>query len=161
MKRLVFIRHGKSSWKGNLDDLERPLKPRGVNDLLLISKELKQHNIEFDAIFASPAKRTLQTSVIILKELEISFDILHKKEELYDFSGESVVDFVKSLGVNYDNILIFGHNNALTNIANSFGDKFIDNIPTSGMVVLEFDIANWSAITSGKTIDIIFPRDLK
>ena len=39
--------------------------------------------------------------------------------------------------------------------------NFIDNLPTSGLVVINFDVQSWTDITRGKTELTIFPRDLK
>jgi phosphohistidine phosphatase len=38
MKRLILVRHGKSSWKEDLPDHERPLKKRGYKDAKVILK---------------------------------------------------------------------------------------------------------------------------
>ncbi len=57
--------------------------------------------------------------------------------------------------------MIFGHNHAFTSICNIFGNNFIDNLPTSGLVVIDFDIDSWENIKKGVTRFSIFPRDLK
>jgi phosphohistidine phosphatase len=45
----------------------------------------------------------------------------------------------------------FGHNAAITNFVNIFGDVSIENVPTSGFVSIEFDTENWIEIKKGKT----------
>jgi hypothetical protein len=50
---------------------------------------------------------------------------------------------------------------AITNFVNKFGDVFIENVPTSGFVSLQFDADSWNAINKGKTHKTIFPKDLK
>ena len=57
--------------------------------------------------------------------------------------------------------MLFGHNHALTSIVNIFGSKYIDNVPTSVLVNITFDIDNWNDIKKGVTTLTIFPRDLK
>jgi phosphohistidine phosphatase len=57
--------------------------------------------------------------------------------------------------------MIFGHNHALTAIANTYGDTYIDNIPTCGVVIIKFNISNWSQLAPGKIVKTIFPRDFK
>jgi phosphohistidine phosphatase len=56
--------------------------------------------------------------------------------------------------------MIFGHNHAFTSIVNTFGNSYIENVPTSGLVMLEFNINNWQDLTHGKTALILFPKDL-
>ena len=43
MKKLIIIRHCKSSWSDlNLNDFDRPLNNRGIQDGNLMSKELSK-----------------------------------------------------------------------------------------------------------------------
>ena len=42
MSKLTIIRHAKSDWNGNVNDLERGLNKRGFNSCKIISKELKK-----------------------------------------------------------------------------------------------------------------------
>ena len=81
--------------------------------------------------------------------------------DLYDFSGESLVRVIKSCDDIINTLMVFGHNHALTDFVNTFGDKYIDNVPTSGLVIIEFDIDNWKDLKPGKTFYTLFPRDLK
>lgn len=161
MKTLTIFRHAKSSWKYDVDDIERPLKKRGIADAKLICKELKAIDFKPDYIVCSPARRTLQTSRIFFKTLNINSKTLTINNNLYDFSGASVINVIKSIDDSYNNILIFGHNYALTNIVNTYGDVYIENVPTSGIVSIEFDITSWNDLKTGKTIKKLFPKDLK
>jgi phosphohistidine phosphatase len=54
-----------------------------------------------------------------------------------------------------------GHNHAFTSVANMMGNKYIDNVPTCGFVNIQFTEDQWSNITTGTTIQTVFPRDLK
>ena len=80
---------------------------------------------------------------------------------LYDFSGESVLHFVKSLENTINSVAIFGHNYAFTNIANQLGSMRIDNIPTSGLVQIKFPVDSWSDLEMGTTELILFPKELR
>jgi len=82
-------------------------------------------------------------------------------DDLYDFGGHNVMFFVKSLNEFSQNVMIFGHNHAFTSICNIFGDVFIENLPTSGLVVIDFDTNSWHDIQKGSTRFTIFPKDLK
>ena len=52
--------------------------------------------------------------------------------------------------------MIFGHNPTFTNFANKFVKNQIDNIPTSGVVILKFNTDNWSNINGNNLINEIF-----
>ena len=161
MKTLILVRHGKSSWEYSVSDKDRPLRESGVNDALLVSNVLRAKKIEIDAIFSSPANRALHTCMIFLRQLEFPFEDLRIIEGLYDFSGASDLEFIKSLDNKLQTVMIFGHNHALTHLANSLGNTYIDNVPTSGLVHLNFEVDQWNSITKGTTKQTIFPKELR
>jgi phosphohistidine phosphatase len=57
--------------------------------------------------------------------------------------------------------MVFGHNHAITAFVNAYGSVYIDNVPTCGVVIIDFDINNWKDLNKGKTVKTLFPRDLK
>ncbi|MBT2161666.1 SixA phosphatase family protein [Zobellia barbeyronii] len=161
MKTLVMVRHGKSSWDYSVSDKDRPLQERGVNDALLVSSEFKSQAQKVDAIFSSPANRALHTCMIFVRQLNLPLSSVQIKNELYDFSGESVFDFIANLDDSLDSVMIFGHNHAFTHVANSLGNSYIDNVSTSGLVHLNFNVDNWNSVEKGITKQTIFPKDLR
>lgn len=161
MKLLTLVRHGKSSWDFDVSDKERPLKKRGENDAQLVVNEFFKHNNIPSYIFTSPAQRALSTCKIFMSKFNLSENSFSIESDLYDFGGENVIRFIKKLPNSCDNVIIFGHNHAFTSIANIYGDKFIDNLPTSGLITLKFDIANWQDLKQGTTENIIIPKALK
>lgn len=161
MKKVLFVRHGKSSWDYEVADKDRPLKERGINDAHLIGKQLKTMGIKIERSYSSPANRALHTAMIVLRNLNFDFLRFRVNEELYDFSGDSVLQFLKTLDNDFQSVLIFGHNYAFTSLVNSLGDEYIDNLPTAGMAIIEFDCDSWSDISKGKTQEIIVPKQLK
>ena len=161
MKELILIRHGKSSWEYSAGDKDRPLLERGINDGHLVANAFKRVPITIDAAFASPANRALHTCMIVVRILNFPLDNCKITNALYDFSGESVKTFVLGLDNSLDTVMIFGHNHAFTEVANDWGDIGIDNVPTSGLVHLKFDIDKWSDIRKGVTANTIFPKHLK
>ncbi len=161
MKTIILVRHGKSSWEYSVSDKDRPLQERGVNDALLVSNVLKPQKIEIDAVFSSPANRALHTCMIFLRQLEFPYEDFRIIEGLYDFSGDSDLEFIKNLDNTLQTVMIFGHNHAFTHLANSLGNTYIDNVPTSGLVHLIFEVDQWNSITKGTTKQTIFPKQLK
>ena len=161
MKTLLLIRHAKSSWDHGITDVARPLSSRGISDANLLSKELLKYKIAPNAVFSSPANRALSTCRIFMDTLNISAKYLTVTDELYDFGGQKVKYFIKNLNDEYDTVMIFGHNEAFTAISNSFGDVYIDNVPTCGFVKLQFDVTSWQNIDKGHTSLTIFPKNLK
>ncbi|WP_405383198.1 SixA phosphatase family protein [Maribacter sp. LLG6340-A2] len=161
MKNLLLMRHGKSSWELNVGDQDRPLGQRGITDAHLVGKELAKQNLQIDHVYSSPANRALHTCMISLGELGYPLQDCSIESNLYDFSGEKVINVIRHLDNNLNTVMIFGHNHAFTYIANLFGDKHLENVPTSGFVHIQFKESSWAEITQGSTIQTIFPKQLK
>ena len=160
MKKLILIRHAKSSWEYNVKDHERPLNTRGLKDASAVSNVLKGLFYP-DLVLISSATRTQETAAIFTSNLKISKKIIQSNHDLYDFSGSDLLKVIKTCNNSIKELMIFGHNHAITAFVNSYGDLTIDNVPTCGVVVLEFEIDNWSDLKPGKTLKTLFPRDLK
>lgn len=161
MKTLYLVRHAKSSWKHDVDDHKRPLKKRGENDGKLVSGKAKTEIDPPQKIISSDATRAFSTAQFFKKALNVSDANFESNHDLYDFSGQNVMRIIKSLDDTLDKVMIVGHNHAFTSVANMLGNRFIENVPTCGFVMLQFDEKKWSDITTGKTVKTIFPRDLK
>lgn len=161
MKTIVLVRHAKSSWDDDVSDLNRPLSKRGITDANLIANAFKDTNFYPTAIYSSPANRALTTCRIFIENLTFSEDLLSIEEQLYDFGGNRVLQFIKALQDDHDCVMIFGHNHAFTALTNSLGDSTIDNLPTSGLVMIHFNVDTWKAVTKGTTEMILKPKDLK
>ena len=161
MKKLVLMRHGKSSWEFNVRDEKRPLKSRGKRDAELVALEFLKNSEIPHKIFSSPAKRTLDTCKIFTKCVGTPIENVKVIDELYDFGGSSVINFIKNLPDTVEYAMLFGHNHAFTSICNVYGSKSIDNLPTSGLAILEFDIDLWTQLKKGKTKTIITPKSLR
>jgi phosphohistidine phosphatase len=161
MKKIIIVRHAKSSWEFDVIDHERPLNSRGKSDAILVSKSIATIKLNFDLVLCSDAIRTKSTLNIFKQNLEIKSDIVIFNHDLYDFSGENLLRVIKSVDSSVNSFMLFGHNHAITNFVNTYGDTFIDNVPTCGVVVIEFDIEDWQDLKPGKTTKTLFPRDLK
>ncbi len=160
-KVLRLIRHAKSSWKHDLQDIARPLKQRGIDDSNLVANHLFVKGFSTHLILSSPAVRTQKTAQIFINRLCLENVKFELRDELYDFSGENLLSTIKNTNDAIHDLTIFGHNNALTNLVNTFGNIRIDNVVTSGYVEISFSTDSWRNINNGITKRIVFPKDLK
>lgn len=161
MKTLYLVRHAKSSWKHDVDDHKRPLKERGERDGSLVSKKASAEIEAPQKIISSDATRALATAQFFKQAWNIDEAHFQTNHDLYDFSGQNVMRVIKALDNDLERVMIVGHNHAFTSLVNMLGNQYIDNVPTCGFVVLEFDENSWNNITTGRTVKTIFPRDLK
>lgn len=162
MKSLFLIRHAKSSWKNSeeMDDLERPLNKRGERDAPFMAEILFKKNLIPDKIISSPANRALTTAVIFAKQLNYPVENIIIEEAIYESSIENLWQVIQKVGRENNSVFLFGHNPFLTEIVNEFEDVRIDNIPTSAIVKIEFDIIDWNdaSIKTGRVKWMEYPK---
>ena len=161
MKRLILIRHGKSAWDQNLPDDKRPLKKRGEKDGLLVAKSFSVTFQKPITVWSSPAVRALTTAKIFKKELDIEDQYFNIKSSLYTFSSGDLYSQIQNCDPEIDNLMVFGHNPAMTNLVNNLGDSYVDNVPTTGLTVIDFETNSWENLKNGKTILSLFPKNLR
>lgn len=160
-KTLVLVRHGKSSWKHDLPDDKRPLKKRAYKDIDLVTSSFK-HCLDKKFTFkCSYAIRAHTTAKFFLKQLNIHENQLSVEAPLYTFDAKSLRAYLYTIDDDIENLMIFGHNPAFTMLANTLGDEYFDNIPTSGLVMINFEKSSWKDLANGKTILNLFPKNLR
>jgi len=146
MKTLYLARHAKSYWKDqSIPDIDRPLNSRGKRDAPFMGEVLNDNKIMLDLIISSPAKRTKKTAIEISSKLGYPEKKIQFNEDLYEASSNTIIKLIKKIEEKYDRVMIFGHNPGLTMLNNHISNHYIDNIPTCGIVALQFD-KKWSEI---------------
>ena len=148
MKTLVLLRHAKSSWALPLDDLDRPLKPKGIDRIKRVSKEDKSIFNKSDIVITSPAIRALHTATILVKEIDLEFNKVIINKDLYTFSSKSVEIVLRTIPDKFDYVIFVGHNPAFTEIINKMTKRKIDNLPTASWAKIIFNEDNWSEVAN-------------
>lgn len=148
MKTLVLLRHAKSSWELPLDDLDRPLKPKGIDRIKRVSKEDRSIFNKTDLVITSPAIRALHTAVILVKEIDLEFNKVIINKDLYTFSSKSVEIVLRTIPDKFDYVIFVGHNPAFTEIINKMTKRKIDNLPTASWAKIIFNEDNWSEVAN-------------
>jgi len=161
MKRLFLVRHGKSSWDEPLDDIDRPLKKRAYADASHVIKAFKPY-LDFKInLFTSPANRANTTAELFKNGLKINQESFEVCKELYTFSSNDVLNFIKDLDDDLNNVMLFGHNPAYTSLVNQLGSLPVNNLPTTGLVGIGFEIDSWKKLKKGTTQLYLFPKHLR
>ena len=146
MKTLYLARHAKSYWKDqSIPDFDRPLNNRGKRDAPFMGEVLKDKKIKISLIISSPAKRTKKTAIEIAAKIGYLEKNILYNDELYEASSNTLIKTIKKIDEKYDSVMMFGHNPGLTLLNNHISNHYIDNIPTCGIVALEFD-KKWNEI---------------
>ena len=149
MKKLLLLRHAKSSWQYHVEDYDRPLSEKGIKDINKVS--LKNINFfkRFQIILTSPAIRALHTSIIFSRNIFVKYEKLRVVDELYSFNYKNIIDYVYKLDNALSNVVIVGHNPAFSNAAEYFSEKCPPELKTSDWIMIEFKQNNWSKVSNG------------
>ena len=127
MKTLYLVRHAdavESTTYPEEYDLYRPLTPKGMQQATQLGVYCASLSIQPDSIIVSPATRTIQTTQLIMTEIDYQSDYFVTDERLWD--APNVQDFLGLLGElpdDVDSVLIVGHNPSLL--------SFLQHIDTS------------------------------
>lgn len=160
MKTLTLIRHGKASQDFGFKDFDRPLLAAGIQNSKTVAFQFYSTLKNEISIYSSTSKRASETAITFVYCLKIDISLIFFKEELYTFDVSNLEEFIKSSPNTIENLIIFGHNSAITDFVNKFGTVYIENVPTSGLVTIQFETNDWKLISNGKTIQTIFPSQL-
>ncbi len=161
MKKLFLIRHAKSSWEDHiLSDHDRPLSDRGRKDAPIVADILKSKNVLPDLILSSTARRALKTAKILSTILNYPIENIVTDSTIYEATTQNLLDVICKIDEAHKTVFLFGHNPAITVLANLLGDKFIDNMPTCAVAELELTVNSWKNIEAdcGKLISFEYPK---
>jgi phosphohistidine phosphatase len=161
MKTLVIVRHAKSSWDNAvLSDHQRALSKRGLKDAPIMGARLADWGPPVDRVISSSATRALTTAELITHEMGLPWDEIQIEDALYHATEEDMIDLINEQEDYLDGLMLFGHNPGMTYLVNGLSDLDLDNLPTCGVAVLQFDVNSWSEIGDeiATTADFDFPK---
>lgn len=161
MKRLVVIRHAKSSWKDpGVRDFDRPLSKRGKTDAPEMGLRLAKRSLVPDRLLSSPAKRAIRTAEIIAGAIGFPAGRITRMDRLYGAGVADLVGILRELDDSAETVYLVGHNPGLTDLVNFLSSAFLDNLPTCGLFCADFEISSWKEIDRqrGRCVFMDFPK---
>lgn len=125
-----------------------------------MGKLLAQKDVMPEVILSSPAKRALKSAKIIAGEIGYPLDGIVTQAELYHASVEDLLEIIHYIDDFYREVMVFGHNPGMTELVNQLSDLELDNLPTSGIVCIEFEVEAWRRISrdSGELVFFEYPK---
>ena len=168
MRRLLLLRHAKSSWSepGGRDH-DRPLNRRGQEAAPRIGAYLARHGLIPDGILCSTARRARETWDLVAAEASAAPPATFT-EKLYDASPRVLVDVFRGANPKAASLLVVGHNPGLQEVATALiasGDledreRLREKLPTAGLVVIDFAVDEWIKLHphAGRLDRFVAPR---
>jgi phosphohistidine phosphatase len=167
MKRLLLLRHAKSSWDdAMLDDRERPLAPRGKRAAGQICGYLLQQDLSPALVLCSSARRTRETLAGLMPAIRTDATV-RIEEQLYGADAESLLRRIRAVDDSVPSVLAIGHNPAMHDLARRLasGDARAAEIdaayPAGALAIFEVE-GEWSALdgSAAAVAEFVKPRDL-
>lgn len=160
MKRLIIIRHAKSSWDNvNLTDFERNLSSTWIKEIKFVSKILKKLDLETDLILCSSAHRARATLEWLWEELDAKDEKIIFEKWIYENNGQQLCYYLKLLSEITDDkkdVVLIGHNPFVSVLVDFLSWANIGEIWTLWIVIINFDIKKWQEINNTKWVINMF-----
>ena len=175
MRRLMLLRHAKTEPEAPSGrDQDRRLDERGRKDAAEIGNWMGRHPPFAESVMVSPAVRAHQTWEIAweaMKDLAPSPEV-EFLPELYGADPALLLESIRDAeATDPKRLMLVGHNPGMHELALALigsGDEagrkaLSDNLPTSGLAVLDFAIDDWSevAFRRGRLVLFVSPKLIK
>ena len=150
-KRLTLLRHAKSSYRDfGSSDHDRPLSPRGERDAPAMGRRQPDRGVRPSLILTSTAVRARQTARLFAQAIGYPLEFIQSERELYLAEPETILEIVSLQDNSFNAITVCGHNPGITELACKLSRTHIDNVPTSGIVILDSDIDTWENVEQAR-----------
>lgn len=170
MKKLILLRHAKSSWNDpTLDDHDRPLNARGKASAPVIAEWLDHRAHLPDVVLSSSSKRTRQTVKRMQKAVPKLPDPIIDPA-LYHASPSAMCERLAQLPSTAQSVMLVGHQPGLGSLVRKLSDgletrrckRAFEHFPTAAAAILEVDIDDWADLDFARArfIDFASPREL-
>jgi phosphohistidine phosphatase len=170
MKTLHLLRHAKSRRDDpKLDDHERPLSPRGIEDGMAVAEHCAKAGVRPDLILCSSSVRTRATLALLLPYLPVAQILVERG--LYLAPADHLLERVRALDDAGASVLVIGHNDGIHDFARMLpgdrGDAALRvrlgaKFPTSALASVRFDVTAWRQVAPGRgtLTGFVIPKDL-
>jgi phosphohistidine phosphatase len=171
MRRLLLLRHAKSSWADpKHEDFERPLNSRGISGAKAVAAHFSATKLKPDLVLCSAALRARATLAELMPALARDTRISVERR-LYMASAPRLLEAVRDTDDAVRTLLLIGHNPGLENLARLLAGSGPDEMlsamaakfPTAALAVFDFDADRWRDIGkgTGTLAEFTIPRDLE
>ena len=163
MKRLLIMRHAKSSWKEtDVTDHERPLKKRGKDDAHRMGKLLRSKKIVPEMIISSTAQRSRETAELLAESMKFKEAIIYS-DALYMAEPSDILAEIAHHATKQKTVMVIGHNPGSEALLQILTGK-VESLPTASIAYVTAKIDNWKDIKKSDSLklkNLWRPKDLK
>ncbi|RJE74232.1 hypothetical protein BGP76_13695 [Reichenbachiella sp. MSK19-1] len=148
-KELFLIRHAEADANNfDIKDIDRPLTADGEIVASKVGRFLKGQAKSPDAILASSALRTRQTSGFLVEQIDFDPSKIQVLDDLYEASTRILLKAINELGNHLNTVVMVAHNPAISFLAEYLTGDIIGNVSPAGIVHLKYD-GGWDEFSKG------------
>lgn len=145
MKRLLIIRHAKSSWQDSeQSDYERPLNHRGERDAPRMGRYMAHMGANPERILCSTAKRATSTAALLIEGANWDMSI-SLRDALYLASPNEIIAELAATPEAIETIAVVGHNPGVSELVSVLTDSQVAMV-TCAVAELQLDITRWEKL---------------
>ncbi|MEM6439298.1 MAG: histidine phosphatase family protein [Pseudomonadota bacterium] len=170
MRRLILMRHAKSSW-GDPDqyDIDRPLNARGRLAATLMGAWLADEGLAPDHALLSPAVRVEQTWARLAASggFKAASTVV---DRLFHADPDTARAALQDADPEAQTVLLLGHEPGSTALLRHLSDgsesggcrRAYEKFPTAALAVLELQAKRWADLAKGgaRCVRFVCPKDL-
>jgi phosphohistidine phosphatase len=162
MKRLLILRHGKSSWKHpDRTDHDRPLNKRGRRDAPRMGAWIAERRLTPDLIVSSTARRARKTASEVARASGCERPVA-LRDALYMAGPATLLDALHDAPDDCETVMLVGHNPGVEELASLLAGRSVV-MPTAALAHIRLDIERWcelDASSRGELVAYQKPREL-
>jgi len=167
MRRLLLLRHAKSSWDDpGIADHERPLNPRGRRATEVIAGHLRDRGLVPELVLCSSAVRTRETLEGIAGALGDRATV-EIEDGLYSAGEDELLHRLRRIEERVGSAMVIGHNPGVGRLALDLAgsgeliDQMQAKFPTAALATLDLE-GTWSDLAPGgaELVDFVTPKGL-
>jgi len=161
MKRLIIMRHAKSSWSSGANtDHARPLNKRGMRDAPRMGDALRERGWVPELAISSDSQRTRETWAGVAAELGEHI-VVTFTSALYHAGPREIAAELAELSDDIDTVIVLGHNPGWEDAVHYFSGVST-TMTTANCALLEADGA-WDELAEADAwtfVEILRPKEL-
>ncbi len=154
MKKLILMRHAKSSWsEEDIQDISRSLNERGKKGAALLGEWMEKSGNTPDMVITSAATRCQETWNGVAASLSQKPEVLIERD-LYMAGPGEILELLRSRAKG-DTVMVLAHQPGIGLLAREMrvdpppAHEAFNKYPTGATTVLELPIDDWSQIVPG------------
>lgn len=146
----MLLRHAKADWPHDVEDIDRPLTPRGAEEARKVGAYLQDRGLVPDLALISPARRTQETWRLVSGAWEGPREHV-VVDDVYDASTRVLLQVVREHGGDVGSLLLVGHSPGVPDLlatlaAPSQRRRVSLHYPPATLAVVDLPVERWGDV---------------